>query len=120
MGYTATVTDLVLIILNGSPFHSSSPYECVICKATFDSYEEYKPHMKVACRRRIEPIDAAIKKEPPHLVDENSILLNGGIMMTSEGLISAADVIGHPIAHLHHLHPHLPPHHQASPSYLLP
>lgn len=62
----------------------------------------------------------AIKKEPPTLSDENSILLNGGLIM-NEGLISAADVIGHPIAHhLHHLHPHLPPHHQASPSYILP
>lgn len=79
--------------------------------------------MKVACRRRIDhPQDQhqdGIKKEPPQSVDENSIL-NGGIMMSSEGLITAADLIGHPIAHLHHLHPHLPPHHQASPSYILP
>lgn len=98
----------------------SSSYECVICNASFESYEDYKPHMKVACRRRID--QEVIKKEPPQLSDENSILLNGGIMMTSEGLLSAADVIGghHSIAHLHHLHPHLPPHHQASPSYILP
>lgn len=95
-----------------------SSYECVICKATFASYEEYKPHMKVACRRRIDNVVVeVIKKEPPQLADENSMLMNSGLMMSQEGLISAA---GHPIAHLHHhLHPHLPPHHQPSP-YILP
>ena len=77
--------------------------------------------MKVACRRRGELPVEVIKKEPPQLSDENSILLNSGLMMSTEGLISAADMIGHPIAHLHHLHPHLPVHHhQPSPSYILP
>lgn len=60
-----------------------------------------------------------IKKEPPQLADENSMLLNSGLMMGNEGLISASDVIGHPI--VHHLHHHLHPvHHQPSPGgYLL-
>lgn len=86
-----------------------SSYECVICKSTFDSYEDYKLHMKVACRL------VNIKKEPPQLLDENSLLMSGGIMLHSDGVVNAADVIMGHLPH-HSLHS---THHQSSPSYIL-
>lgn len=65
--------------------------------------------MKVACRL----VD--IKKEPPQLLDENSLLMSGGIMMHTEGVVNAADVMGHLPSH-HSLHGG---HHQSSQGYIL-